>query len=362
MGDYCPILRLQEKIDAGLDIMSGVHDVVKKADLSIVNFEFAITDGSYKPIIKRGPNLQCKENVVKVLKNAGFGLATFANNHSFDFGSEGLRKSIDVCHKNGLDTVGAGENLQEAENVFYKKIKGETLAVINCCEHEFSVTTGDFPGANPLNPIRQFYKISEARKNADYVVVIVHGGHEMFQLPSPRMQELYRYFIDVGADAVINHHQHCYSGYEIHQGKPIFYGLGNFCFDEEGHNGDIWNYGLMVELILSKCGIEYVIHPIEQCIEPEVRLSTRKEIIERINELNKIITDKKSLQKAVNEYYDSETRTCAREMEPLNNRYIRGLQIRGYLPSLLSKKWKLRALNYINCEAHRDKLINFLKS
>ena len=77
------------------------------------------------------------------------------------------------------------------------------MAVINCCEHEFSVTTGDFPGANPLNPIRQFYKISEARKDADYVVVIVHGGHEMLQLPSPRMQELYRYFIDVGADAVI---------------------------------------------------------------------------------------------------------------------------------------------------------------
>lgn len=43
------------------------------------------------------------------------------------------------------------------------------------------------------------------------------------------MQEIYRFFVDIGADAVINHHQHCYSGYEVYKEKPIFYGLGNFC-------------------------------------------------------------------------------------------------------------------------------------
>jgi poly-gamma-glutamate synthesis protein (capsule biosynthesis protein) len=45
------------------------------------------------------------------------------------------------------------------------------------------------------------------------------------------MVETYRFFIEAGADAVVNHHQHCICGYEVYKGKPIFYGLGNFCFD-----------------------------------------------------------------------------------------------------------------------------------
>ena len=42
------------------------------------------------------------------------------------------------------------------------------------------------------------------------------------------MKETYRFFVDCGADAVINHHQHCYSGYEYYKDKFICYGLGNF--------------------------------------------------------------------------------------------------------------------------------------
>ena len=51
--------------------------------------------------------------------------------------------------------------------------------------------------------------VEEAKKKADFVLVIVHGGSEHFQLPTPRMQATYRFFVDAGADAVVNHHQHC---------------------------------------------------------------------------------------------------------------------------------------------------------
>ena len=146
------------------------------------------------------------------------------------------------------DFVGGGNSLRQASETLYKSIDGHTLAVINCCEHEFSIATETSSGANPLNPIQQYYKIQEARKNADYVLVIVHGGHEHYQLPSPRMKETYRFFVDAGADAVVNHHQHCYSGYEVYNGKPIFYGIGNFLFDREGVRNSIWNEGDMVLL------------------------------------------------------------------------------------------------------------------
>jgi poly-gamma-glutamate synthesis protein (capsule biosynthesis protein) len=68
--------------------------------------------------------------------------------------------------------------------------------------------------------------------NSNYTILIVHGGHETFEYPRPRMKKLYRYFIDVGVDVVIGHHTHCFSGHEIYKGKPIFYSLGNFVFDQ----------------------------------------------------------------------------------------------------------------------------------
>lgn len=84
-------------------------------------------------------------------------------------------------YKYGIDTVGAGKNLKEASKVFYKQIGDQLLAVINCCEHEFSIATEHEAGANPLNLIQQYYQIKEAREKADNVLVIVHGGHEHFQ-------------------------------------------------------------------------------------------------------------------------------------------------------------------------------------
>ena len=95
-------------------------------------------------------------------------------------------------------------------------------------------------------------------------MIIVHGGHEMYQLPSPRMVEMYHFYIDIGATAVINHHQHCYSGYEIYKGCPIFYGLGNLCFDRRERRDSIWNEGYMVVLSLDVNKISYSIIPYMQ--------------------------------------------------------------------------------------------------
>ena len=59
--------------------------------------------------------------------------------------------------------------------------------------------------------------------------MIVHGGHECYNLPSPRMQKQYLFYADQGADIVVGHHTHCISGYEVYKGVPIYYSLGNFC-------------------------------------------------------------------------------------------------------------------------------------
>lgn len=364
-GDFAPRARLAKQIENKRysEVFSeDIRDIIKSADFSFVNFESPVVEDGYKPIPKCGPNLHCTPEAAEAVKYAGFTGVTMANNHILDFGAEGLYKSVECCKALDLDVIGVGENLHDAEKILYLEKKGKTLAVINCCEHEFSIATEIESGANPLNPVRQFYAIQEEKKNADYVLVIVHGGHEHYQLPSPRMQETYRFFIDAGADAVVNHHQHCYSGYETYKGKPIFYGLGNFCFDIEPiKDNTTWNFGYMVELNLED-SIEFKLYPYNQYgKKATIEFVELSSFEDQLKNLNLIISDTILLNKKIKEYFA----TCADFerfiLEPYSGHIQTKLFDLGILPSLINSNKELMILNHISCEAHRDKLVYALK-
>lgn len=366
-GDFAPRARLAKQIEErkfSEVFPDDVREVIKSADFSFVNFESPVVEDGYQPIPKCGPNLRCTSEAAEAVRYAGFTGVTMANNHILDYGPEGLRKSIECCKCQGLDVVGVGKNLSEAEKILYLEKEGKKLAIINCCEHEFSIASDTTAGANPLNPIHQYYAIQEAKKQADYVLVIVHGGHEHFQLPSPRMQETYRFFVDAGADAVVNHHQHCYSGYEMYREKPIFYGLGNFCFDEDGGRNSTWNEGYMVVLSFDNHEITYEMIPYTQCNEKaSVELVKERTSFDKtIEKLNAIIQDSRELKKEVDKYYRTTAPGMLLMHQPYENRILNKLYRMHLLPSLVSRKKYLMLLNYINCEAHYDKHVFALKN
>lgn len=364
-GDFAPQARLAKQVENkhfSEIFPENLREIIKAADFSFVNFESPIVEDGYKPIPKCGPNLHCTSEAAEAVKYAGFTGVTMANNHILDFGVDGLRRSVECCKSQQIDVVGVGENLVDAEKVLYTKKNGKTLAVINCCEHEFSIATDKTAGANPLNPVHQFYSIQEAKKKADYVLVIVHGGHEHYQLPSVRMQETYRFLIDAGADAVVNHHQHCYSGYETYKGRPIFYGLGNFCFDIDSiQDGTPWNYGYMLQLEFGE-KIEYDIFPYKQYgKEGTILLLSKTEFDATLRVLNAIIADSCLLKKETEKYYRKSVKFENYILEPYSGRIVSKLFDMGLLPSLISDEKRASIFNHVVCESHRDKLIFALK-
>lgn len=364
-GDYCPRSRVSDIINKGdfATIFEEVCPLTKQVDYSIVNLECPVVEGDAKPIEKIGPNLKCSRMGVEALKYAGFSCVTLANNHFYDFGEEGVRQTVLSLNESKIDYLGGGDNLDEASKILYKEIGGKTLAIINCCEHEFSIATDKAAGSNPLNPVKQYYALKIAREKADFVLVIIHGGHEHFQLPSLRMVETYRFFIDNGADAVVNHHQHCFSGFELYKGRPIFYGLGNFCFDNIEKQNGIWTEGYAVTIDFSTGGIDFQIHPYLQCAEePKIKMLPEKSYSKRISELNEIISDANELQKKIIEYYRSSALQYENAFEPTYNRYYLGAKRRGWLKSLIGKRKRLLLENFIICESHRDKVMWWLQS
>ena len=85
-------------------------------------------------------------------------------------------------------------------------------------------------GSRPFDEIDTLEDIREAKKNADRVIVLYHGGKEMCRSPSPRLMKFFRAMIRTGADVVLGQHSHCIGCYENYEGGHILYGQGNFHF------------------------------------------------------------------------------------------------------------------------------------
>lgn len=360
-GDFAEIGKIHSLIiSKHFNEFNELKRIFADQDYNIINFEFPIIENEL-PIEKSGPHLRGGREAVELLKYCKINVCTLSNNHILDYGEKSCLKTERILNDENIQTVGVGRNISDARRALILDKEGVTVGIINCCEHEFSVATNDSAGANPLNPINQYYDIQELRKKCNYVLVLIHGGSEYFNLPSPRMKELYRFFIDVGADVVINNHQHCFSGYELYKDKLIVYGLGNFLFDKLNPElPDSWEEGYSLQLILDAKGIQFNLIPFLQCKGTFVwRILTSKEhesFNKTINKLNTIIINDKQLQEAYEKWVKKNEKEYLRTFEPYNSRIFNALYYRGLLPSFLAKRRLLRIYNMINCESHLDRL------
>ena len=162
-GDFCPCNRVVAAFEKAnyASVLEEVQSLTLQANYSIVNLECPMVTINATPIEKEGPNLRCAANGVEALKYAGFNCVTLANNHFLDFGEIGVKETIDVLESHDIDHVGGGMNLKEASQILYKDFFGQRLAIVNCCEHEFSIQSGY--GSNALDPIKVFYDIQKVK-------------------------------------------------------------------------------------------------------------------------------------------------------------------------------------------------------
>lgn len=366
-GDFCPIGRigtlcLNNEFEK---IYDNALPYLKDKDLSITNLECPLTE-KYNPIKKTGPNLIADPKCAEGIKHGGFDIVTLATNHLLDQDKRGLQDTIETCKESGLKTVGAGENLEAAMWPLFVTIKDRKIAILNFAEHEFSIATQNSAGAAPLNPIKNYYQILEAKRNSDIVIVIIHGGNERYPLPSPRMVETYRFFADLGATAIIGHHTHCSSGFEIYNGVPIFYSLGNFIFDWKDITFKSWHEGYFIKLTIAENKVTNIaLTPYFQCKnEPGLQLMDEDEstkFLEKIEEYSNIIQNSDLLENKWLSFCGSKKVNYLSKLLSLNI-FQRKLLKRNLLPNFFLKKKRLiTLLNFFRCQAHRDVILEIIK-
>ena len=141
-------LFIEGKID---ELFGDVVKLIKDADRTVINLECALTK-SDNAIKKSGPNLKADEQCADALKKLGVTDVALSNNHTFDFGIEGLKDTMDALERAGLSYFGIGDNDELSRKPYLMEQEGKKIGIINVCEHEFSYALPDRIGANPFDP------------------------------------------------------------------------------------------------------------------------------------------------------------------------------------------------------------------
>lgn len=227
-GDFC------SKPSTSLITPSDeLKSILSSCDCRIVNFEVPLKPEIELPVRKDERFFQ-NDDAPGFLRKLGFDLFSVANNHAFDWGEEGFKKTKTAL---GDASFGAG-TYEEAYQVKEIEINGIKIGFLAL---SFAVYTWPLQdtekreglGCAYLNDLSVNHIIIEAKKRLDYLFILPHDGIEYIDAPLPETIARYRDFIDYGADGVFGAHPHCPQGWEEYKGKPIYYSLGNFFFNSK---------------------------------------------------------------------------------------------------------------------------------
>lgn len=252
-GDFC-----SKPSTSKISVSDKLKNLIQSCDLNVVNFEVPLKPDNTFSLQQRERFWQ-NDDAPGFLQNLGFNLFSIANNHAFDWGEEGFKKTKAAL---GDAAFGAG-TYEETYKPKVVEVNGIKIGFLGL---SFAAYTGVFDdvmnheglGCAYINDLKVNHVIIEAKKNVDYLFVLPHDGIEYIDIPMPEIIARYRDFIDYGADGVIGTHPHCPQGWEEYKGKPIFYSLGNFLFNsKEGYdyratNRPHWYEGLCVVLTIGE--------------------------------------------------------------------------------------------------------------
>ena len=320
----------------------NLKKVFEGNDINFVNLECAI-GSSTNAIKKYGPNLISTYGTAQTLKNLGVTLCGLSNNHSFDFGIEGMQSTLSELSKAGLEYTGFGENYEDSRKNYVYEKDGEKVCIIAVCEHEYTYALDNRMGSRPFDPFDTIWDIREAKKECDRVIVIYHGGKELSRYPSPRVRKTFHAMAKNGADVVIGQHSHCLCGYEKVNGAHLFYGQGDFNFVRK-HEGlhELRNCSMLFKYDTKTNEAEFI--PTVQAIEYEgtkLAEGEDKEAVEKIfREASNTLSDGTWIDK---------WKEFAKEAQ---GEYLRLLKIAYSDEATDIQKCVLG--HYVDCEAHED--------
>ena len=194
-----------------------------------------------------------KPEDTEILGMLGIDIVNIANDRIYDCAASGLSDTLSALGKSGISYIGGGKNLADATSPRYLTAGGRKVAYIAASREKTKLSAPEATATSAgvvymVNSASVVNSVSEARDNADYVIVYADFGGDN---DSAKNQSLAHSFIDAGADIVIGCGADGMRQIEYYAGKPVIYNLGMFWYETDRHEA------IMVELDFRNTEIDY---------------------------------------------------------------------------------------------------------
>ena len=244
LGSNYPSKNLLPKND--YNILTDNEKILQDADITIGNLEGTLFDEGGTPKSCSDPSVcfvfRTPSKYGQYLKKAGFDYLSIANNHSNDFGDEGIRETMKNLDELGIKYTGikklAETTIIEKDNLKYGFVSFAPLSK--------TVDLNDYEYAAEL--------IKSLKSKVDIVIVMFHGGAEgngkehltrktemFFGENRGNVFKFARMAVDAGADIIFGQGPHVTRAIELYKNKFISYSAGNFAtygkFNLKGSSG-----------------------------------------------------------------------------------------------------------------------------
>ncbi len=216
-------------------VSSDLLNELRGADILEINNEFCFSERGEQAPDKQF-TFRVNPSFVSMLTDMGVDVAGLANNHVLDFGKDALTDTFTTLTDAGIEYTGAGTSREDASKLVIKEVNGKKYGFLAASR---VIPVGSWNVDNSQPGVFTCYDttalcsaITAAKDQVDYLFVCVHWGVEHTDELTDYQVANGHAYIDAGADAVIGSHPHVLQGMEYYNGKPIFYSLGNFIFNE----------------------------------------------------------------------------------------------------------------------------------
>ena len=198
----------------------NIRGILQQDDATYANFEGTLTTSEQRQNKKF--TFKGDPSYANILKDGSINVVTLANNHSGDYGDEGLSDTQQNLTDAGIDWC-------SGDSIACEDLNGIKCAFI-----------GIYAVENGLESLDQVKRTVQEAKDQDAGIIVVyfHWNSELVEEPNDDMVTLGHAAVDAGASLVVGSHSHLVSGIEKYNGAYIVYGLGNFCFGGNLHPND----------------------------------------------------------------------------------------------------------------------------
>jgi len=243
-GVIVPARCVQAKLDANGNPdypYEEVRQIIQQVDLAIGTFNATMSDQVQHTGCLDTYQLVGSPSNADALSWAGFDVMSVATNHIKDCG---LMKSwcnstffdtLDNLHRVGIQTIGAGKDLSEAIQPVVVLANGVRFGFVSLGDSKMTdsvFASAHNPGIAQLTEENLKSAVAAARQVSDVVIALPHWGSEDILIPNWIQRQQAQQLVAAGADLVVGNHTHVVQAMQKIDGVRVFFGLGNFVFDQ----------------------------------------------------------------------------------------------------------------------------------